>query len=54
MEDFCLYAFIRFETKRLSQTNKNHKYSLSVCSLPDPTPSATSLKINFQILDFDT
>ena len=24
------------------------------CSLPDPTPSATSHKINFQFLDFDT
>ena len=24
------------------------------CSLPDPTPSASSLKVNFQISDFDT
>ena len=30
---------------------KNHKYSLLVNN--DPMPSATSLKINFQILDFE-
>ena len=48
-----LFIRRRFETKRLSRVKKiiNIHYQ---CSLPDPTPSATSLKINFQISDFDT
>ena len=43
----------RFETKLVSQLKKiiNIHYQ---CSLPDPTPSASSLKIDFQISDFDT
>ena len=43
----------RFETKRISRTKKiiNIHYQ---CSLPDLTPSASSLKINFQISDYDT
>ena len=49
------FLFIRqcFVNKWLSQIKKiiNIHYQWS---LPDPTPSATSLKINFQILDFDT
>ena len=43
----------RFETKQLSRIKNitNIRYQ---CSLPDPTPSASCLKINFQISDFDT
>ena len=48
-----LFIRLRFETKQLSRIKKiiNIYYQ---CSLPDPTPSASSLKINFQISDFDT
>ena len=48
-----LFIRRRFVTKRLSQWKKiiNIHYQ---CWLPDPTPSATSHKINFQFSDFDT
>ena len=49
------FLFIRqhFETKQISGIKKiiNIHYQFS---LPDPTPSASSLKINFQISDVDT
>ena len=35
-------------------TQSNKKIINNQSSLPDPTPSASSLKINFHILDFDT
>ena len=43
----------RFETKQLSRIKKiiNIYYQ---CSFSNPTPSVFSLKINFQIPDFDT
>ena len=48
-----LFISRRFETKRLSRINNIMNIHCQ-CSLPDPTPSASSLKINFQISDFDT
>ena len=49
------FLFIRrhFETKRLSRIEKIIDFHYQ-CSLPDPMPNASSLKINFQISDFDT
>ena len=51
MEDLC---FIRwcFETKQLSRKKIINIHYQS--SLPNPIPSASSLKIDFQISDFDT
>ena len=47
-----LFIRWRFETKRLRRIKKiiNIHYQWS---LPDPTPSTSSLKINFQISDFE-
>ena len=38
----------------MTKLNKKFIYFHYQCSLSDPTPSASSLKFNFQFLDFDT